>query len=121
MEFKKYFTLSEANKMLPLVKSIIKDILQTSARMKRIIINNPDDYLETKEFNLLKNELNKYLNELEELGCFYKDWNFTIGLVDFPAIIDGEEVFLCWRGDEEQIQYYHKMNENYSLRKPLFH
>lgn len=121
MKFKKYFTLSEANRMLPLIHSIVQDILLLSSQMKQLIIDNPNDYSKTDEFNHLKSELNKYLNELEELGCFYKDWNFTMGLVDFPAIIDGKEVFLCWRADEEQVQYYHRIDENYSSRKPLFY
>jgi hypothetical protein len=120
MKFKKYFTLSEANRMLPLIRSIVQDILLVASQMKQLIIDNPDHYSEINEFNHLKIELNKYLNELEELGCFYKDWNFTVGLVDFPAIIDGNEVFLCWRADEEQIQYYHLIDESYSSRKSLF-
>ena len=57
--------------------------------------------------------------ELEELGCEYKDWNFTIGLVDFPAIIEGREVLLCWRSDEEHITHYHGYLEGYAGRTIL--
>ena len=57
--------------------------------------------------------------ELEEIGCFYKDWNFTIGLVDFPAIIDGKEVLLCWRSDEDDILYYHGFEDGYAGRKEI--
>jgi hypothetical protein len=57
------------------------------------------------------------MEELEEIGCFYKDWNFSIGLVDFPAIINGEEVYLCWKTDEEKIIYYHRIHEGFSGRK----
>ena len=62
---------------------------------------------------------NALLDEFEQLGCFYKDWNFEFGLVDFPAIIDGEEVFLCWKSDEETLGWYHPVEEGFSARKAI--
>jgi len=62
-------------------------------------------------------QLNGFMAELEEIGCYYKDWNFSIGLVDFPAIIDGQEVFLCWRSDEDNVIYYHEIEAGYAGRK----
>ena len=59
------------------------------------------------------------ITELEELGCYYKDWNFSIGLVDFPSIIDGRKVLLCWRSDEEELQFYHGYEEGFAGRKPI--
>ena len=56
------------------------------------------------------------MKELEDLGGYYKDWNFEIGLVDFPAMIGGEEVFLCWRSDEKSVHWYHSMEEGYGGR-----
>ena len=67
----------------------------------------------------LVGELEDCMAELERLGCFYKDWNFSVGLVDFPALIDGEEVFLCWRTDEPVILHYHGIEDGYAGRRPL--
>jgi len=57
------------------------------------------------------------MRELEDIGCYYKDWNFSEGLVDFPAIIDGEEVYLCWKSNEDSIMYYHGINDGFRGRK----
>ena len=57
--------------------------------------------------------------ELEQVGCFYKDWNFTLGLVDFPAIIAGKEVLLCWRSDEPEVRFYHTQEDGYTGRRPI--
>jgi hypothetical protein len=59
------------------------------------------------------------MKELEEIGCSYKDWSFELGLVDFPSIIDGKEVLLCWRSDEESVKYYHGLLEGFAGRKPI--
>jgi len=64
-------------------------------------------------------EINSFMAELEEIGCFYKNWNFTIGLVDFPAVIGNKEVMLCWRSVEDDIRFYHDLDAGYSGRKPI--
>jgi len=113
----KYFTPDEANKTLPLVRKIVKDILNYSFELKTISDSIDGHVEDNKEAQHLISEIRGFMKELEEIGCFYKDWNFSIGLVDFPAIIDDEEVFLCWKSDEESVMYYHKMSEGFRGRK----
>ena len=98
MQTKKFFTPGEANNTLPLVKQIVGDILETGVKMKAIVEsigNDIDKIRENAEIDELSREIRSYMNELEEIGCFYKDWDFSLGLVDFPSIIDGEQVLLC--------------------------
>ncbi len=113
----KYFTQAEANLTLPLVKKIVKDILDTTKEI-RLKADDVNGVIENDpEIQKLASDVNGFIRELEEIGCFYKDWNFTIGLVDFPAVIEGEEVYLCWRSDEDEIKYYHSIQEGYAGRK----
>ena len=113
----KYFSPEEANKTLPLVRKIVKDILNYSFELKTISDSTGGNIEDNREAQHLISQIRGFMKELEDIGCFYKDWNFSIGLIDFPAIIDGEEVFLCWKSDEENIIYYHGMNEGYRGRK----
>ena len=119
--FSKIFTLEEANNSLPLVGRIVTDILSVGAEIrnslrdsgeKPTIVENYDPRTFTKE----QNQINHLMNELTEIGCFYKDWNFTLGLIDFPAVINNETVFLCWRSNESKILYYHKIESGYKGR-----
>ncbi|MCU0343709.1 MAG: DUF2203 domain-containing protein [Ignavibacterium sp.] len=113
----KYFTPAEARKTLPLVKNIVRDILLATREM-RLIAEEINDGLEDDiRIKKLANDVNGFLSELEEVGCYYKDTKFQIGLVDFPAMIEGEEVYLCWRSDEEDILYYHEVDAGYLGRK----
>ncbi|MBK8944812.1 MAG: DUF2203 domain-containing protein [Ignavibacteriae bacterium] len=113
----KYFTPEEANKTLPLVKKIVKDILDYSFELKTISDSVDGEIGNNTEAQNLIIEIHGFMNELEEIGCFYKDWNFNVGLVDFPAVINNEEVYLCWKSDEEKIIYYHGINEGFKGRK----
>jgi hypothetical protein len=118
----KYFTPYEAQKTLPLVKKIVKDILDTTKEM-RLIAEDVDGKIESgdtwNQIQKMVGEVNGFIQELEEIGCLYKDWNFKIGLVDFPSVIEGKDVYLCWRSDEDEIKFYHAVEEGYSGRKPI--
>jgi hypothetical protein len=114
----KYFTPGEAKRTLPLVRQIVKDILTTTREMRLLAEDLGGEDIE-KNPSIIKmaEQVQGFMQELEELGCYYRDWNFNIGLVDFPAIFDSKEVLLCWRSDEEDILYYHGTEDGYAGRK----
>ncbi len=114
--FPRYFKVQEAGQRLPLLRKIVQDILKKGTAL-RTLLQNSNVREKASECLTLQEEIEALMKELEDLGCFYKDWNFEIGLVDFPALIQGEEVFLCWRSDEKNIRWYHPVEEGYAGRK----
>ena len=116
--FQKFFTLQEANSELPHVKKIVAEILEKGKRLQSLLSDEPSDAL-NPQAEKIGEAIDRLMIELEEMGCFYKDWNFEIGLVDFPAIIDGREVLLCWRSDEAEILWYHGIEDGFAGRRPL--
>ena len=112
----KFFTLEEADKTLPLVKGIVADILKTGQAIRNLSVEmeKPED---DPEINRLMDQLDELFDEIEDLGCYYKDWNFTEGLVDFPAKVHDKDVMFCWRSDEEAIRYYHDSESGYAGRR----
>jgi hypothetical protein len=57
------------------------------------------------------------LERIQATGCVVKD--LDTGLLDFPAILKNEEVYLCWRLGEDRIRFYHRQDEGFSGRKPI--
>ena len=114
----KIFTLQQAIKTLPLIKKIVADILKTgqSIRDLSVEMEKPE---EDPEINRLMDQLDELFDEMEALGCFYKDWNFTVGLVDFPSKVNGKDVLLCWKSDEEEIGYYHDLETGFAGRRMI--
>ena len=114
----RFFTPAEAEAMLPLVKKIVEDILKTgqAIRAQSVKTEKPE---EDPEINRLMDQLDELFDELEDLGCTYRDWNFSEGLVDFPSMIKGEEVFLCWKSDEKSVLYYHDSESGFAGRKVI--
>jgi len=62
---------------------------------------------------LMKTNLEKILST----GCLVKD--LGVGLLDFPSMLNNEEVYLCWKLGEDRIRYYHRQDEGYAGRKPI--
>ena len=119
------YTPELANRALPLVRRIVDDILRVGPALRQAQADLVGAELEgakatsSPQIRALEAELGEYFEELEQLGCSYKSWNYELGLVDFPAVIDGREVFLCWRSDEETVSHYHSETEGYAGRRKV--
>lgn len=132
--FDKYFTPLEVEHLIPTLEQTIEKI-----RTLRKTLEAYDE-----EFSVLTNKINisgglrvnldqwsskrlqreavaaaiaEEAEALNRLGGVLKD--LKMGLVDFPALMENEEIFLCWKSGETQIQYWHRPTEGYANRKPL--
>jgi hypothetical protein len=69
------------------------------------------------ERNRLAEAIQSALERIHATGCVVKD--IEVGLLDFPARMNGEAVYLCWRLGEDRIRFYHSQDEGFSGRKPI--
>ena len=69
------------------------------------------------EHDRLAESVKDSLERIESTGCVVKD--LDIGLLDFPAILNDEEIYYCWKLGEDRIRFYHRQDEGLSGRKPL--
>ncbi len=134
---RKYYTLEEANRALPLVRVIVEDIVRQhrivsemkermsvvsrSAGRDRRRRQEPDVYAEEvahSEATLQaeRAKLQDYQEELEKLGVELKGPD---GLCDFPARRDGRDVYLCWRLGEPEVLFWHEINDGFLGRRSV--
>ncbi len=113
---KRLFTPMEAECTLPLVRRIVADILANGREIRRLSGRRDPD---KAHIFRLETTLKRNLKELDQIGCSYKDNGYEVGLVDFPSDIEGKPVLLCWRSDEERVEWYHGFEEGYSARKRI--
>jgi hypothetical protein len=129
---RKYFSVEEANKALPLVKAIVEDIVRQyqlvetlQRRVSRVLKERrrPSDDLYSEELSQTQAELEAedeklraYIEELNNLGLELKSED---GLCDFYSIMDGREVLLCWRLGEPEVMYWHELDSGFAGRQSL--
>jgi hypothetical protein len=122
------FTIEQANRMLPLVRRIVEDIVQDYARWREQVGvlevvaagrrgDSPADEAQKVEEDAqrLAADIERYVTELRELGVDFK--GFEQGLVDFPAEIDGRRVYLCWMLGEESVEHWHDVDAGFAGRQ----
>jgi hypothetical protein len=133
---KKYFTVEEANQSLPLVKVIVSDIVQLYAdihdRKQRLMrvrhtpgtVQRDEETVYSEELEQIEQELEKdvqrldgYVKEIQELGIELK--NFETGLIDFYSMMNGKEVYLCWKLGEPEVGFWHDLEAGFSGRQQL--
>ncbi|MGE4159146.1 MAG: DUF2203 domain-containing protein [Planctomycetota bacterium] len=112
------FTPAEANTLLPKIKPIVAHILAKAGEARSLMALGSSVAREARVEGL-EVEVRTAIESIEEMGCQFKDWNFQLGLVDFPARINGQDVLLCWRSDEPSVAHYHTHDGGYAGRKPI--
>jgi hypothetical protein len=116
------FTLAEANRSLPLVSRIVRDIVE--AHDKATQLQRKLENCTAKEATALQDRLDlalehlqEYVDELVGIGIELKD--YETGLIDFTARHQGRDVYLCWRLGEEKIDYWHELQAGFAGRQPV--
>lgn len=123
------FDVEEADRMLPLVRSIVRGMIEdwetrrnALGRLDALPSDRRDDDREparslNAEIDALTEKLVEAAEELSDLGVEFK--GIEEGLVDFPARLDGELVYLCWKYGEDRVRWWHPVDAGYAGRRPL--
>jgi hypothetical protein len=124
-QFKKHYTREEAESLLPQIREWLARLntLRTEAERadKRIssLMQSGDDIggeLVNRNIRTLA-DIQGIVSEFDQRSILIKD--IERGLIDFPAIIGGKEVFLCWENGEENIEFWHDLETGYGGREKI--
>ncbi len=122
----RYFTIDEANETLLMIKPLIKEIME----VRQVILDRQPEVWPviqkaagnggSKAASQMAFEferLDKLVHQIQDSGVLLKDIN--IGLLDFPSIKNGHEVYLCWKHGEDHIAFWHEIEAGYAGRQSL--
>jgi hypothetical protein len=128
------FTLQEAQVLLPVLKSLLKQAIDS----KKLIETIEAEFQELAQKIFLsggllveigrmasrraerdktEQRIKDVLAEIDATGVQVKD--LDIGLLDFPCMVDGKTILLCWKVGEDRITHWHGLEEGYAGRKPI--
>jgi hypothetical protein len=129
----RYFTLDEANEALVELRPLAEEMVAhrrelADAQGRRAALGaqvgtnggdlTPSDFAEAdEELEQSAAALAQCIERIQAAGVLIKD--LDQGLLDFPAVREGEEILLCWHVGEDEIRYWHGVEEGFAGRKPL--
>lgn len=129
---KKYFTLEEANALLPQLETMLRNLQEQKREIqlnhhrlqesKLALINAPNVnsdsfFSEEAELEFQLFSADQMLKQIHALGVEVKD--VDTGLCDFYSLYYGQEVYLCWRLGEPQIRFWHGTHEGFLGRREI--
>jgi hypothetical protein len=130
----KRFTHAEAQSLLPEVGRLLKDALSAKSEyqeaekaiqdfservmlMGGVVVDRDKALTARSRRDAAAGMLKTAVESVQETGCVVKD--LDIGLVDFPTMFKGVEVYLCWKLGEPAIEFWHGVDEGFRGRKPI--
>lgn len=127
---KDLFTLQQANALIPQLEILMSRLLQHRATLASAIgdlarstgvepesLTVPQILELRPQLRELMEEVQRLIEQVEGMGGEVK--GLDLGLVDFPAELNGEIVLLCWQYGEKEITHYHTLDGGFAGRKPL--
>ena len=121
-----YFTLQEANEALNIIRPLMDEV---QVIRQKILENQPEAWPAIERSagnggnralsNLVQDfeKLDALVHQIQDTGAQIKDIN--TGLLDFSALKNGREVYLCWQHGEDDIQYWHEIEAGFAGRQPI--
>ena len=123
--FKKHYTVDEAREMIPQLRLWLTELRQHQEKL--LTLDDRVGQLLATGADLggaLVNESVRQMAGVQKYLAYFRDLEIQIkdidrGLVDFPAVVAGREVFLCWEEDEDNIEFWHELDTGYAGRARL--
>ncbi|MDB6028610.1 MAG: hypothetical protein JWM68_4833 [Verrucomicrobiales bacterium] len=124
-QFKKHYTLEEARALLPKIREWFAHLDQCQETMAQV--EKRLSSLSSEGHDLGGETVDRWAKTLADMRTILHEFqsreiqvkDMERGLIDFPALREGREVFLCWEKDEEDIENWHDIDTGYSGREPL--
>ena len=128
----KFYTLQEANAMLPRLTTLLQELQTHGAQLSRIgtqqalirrKIGGNGHHVEQEDAELQRAE-RPIEQALQSALALLAEWDIELkdlarGLVDFPAMREGRQIFLCWELGEPEVAFWHETDTGYSSRQPV--
>lgn len=131
MKHDRQFTVEEANAALEELRPLVKQVLEIRHDLDALGFDLPSQSFvqepgsdDVERVDALLDDLESLLDEIHDSGALYKDPSFEKGTLDFPHRMTGEdgeteEVYLCWMEGEDEVGYWHPVDEGMRGRQPL--
>ncbi len=125
MNHERHFTVEEANAALDWIRPRLQELRTARDRLghreaheamtEAAQTNGGGEHGKTIGEGFL--EVRSLLGRFTDAGLVLRD--LDRGLVDFPAIRDGEEIYLCWQEGEDAVEHWHDLESGFTGREPL--
>ena len=119
-----FYDIDEANARIPVMRDVLTLLRDQLAELGRLRDESLSPDLDDAEARRIELRISGIVDQMHASVARIDAWSITLrdistGLIDFPALVNGRQVCLCWRLGEDEVRWWHELSAGFSGRLPL--
>ena len=119
-----FYGIDEANARIPVIRDVLTLLRDQLAELSRLRDESLSPDLDDAEVRRIELRISGIVDQMHASVARIDAWSITLrdigtGLIDFPALVNGRQVCLCWRLGEDEVAWWHELSAGFSGRLPL--
>jgi len=119
-----FYDIDEANARIPEVRDLLTLLRDERDELIRLRDRSQEPDVDEAERRRLHLRMQGIVDQMQAAVVRIDEWSITLrdiqsGLIDFPALVNGRQVCLCWRLGEDEVEWWHELADGFSGRKHL--
>ena len=119
-----FYDIDEANARIPQVRELLTQLRDERDALIRLRDRSQEPDADEEERRRIHLRMQGIVDQMQAAVVRIDDWSITLrdiqtGLIDFPALVNGRQVCLCWRLGEDEVEWWHELADGFAGRKHL--
>ena len=119
-----FYDIDEANARIPQVRDLLTQLRDERDALIRLRDRSQEPDADDEERRRIHLRMQGIVDQMQAAVVRIDDWSITLrdiqtGLIDFPALVNGRQVCLCWRLGEDEVEWWHELADGFAGRKHL--
>jgi hypothetical protein len=119
-----FYDIDAANARIPVVREVLTLLRDQLAELAHLREESLAPELEEADARRLELRISGIVDQMHASVARIDGWSITLrdigtGLIDFPALVNGRQVCLCWQLGEDEVEWWHEMSAGFAGRLPL--
>jgi len=119
-----FYDIDAANARLADLRELLTDLRDQRAELIRLRDRSNEDEVDEEERRRLRLRMQGIIDQMQAAVIRIDGWDITLrdiesGLIDFPALVNGRQVCLCWRLGEDEVGWWHELSSGFAGRREL--
>ena len=119
-----FYDIDEANARIPHVRELLTQLRDERDALIRLRDRSQEPDADEDERRRIHLRMQGIVDQMQAAVVRIDDWSITLrdiqsGLIDFPALVNGRQVCLCWQLGEDEVEWWHELADGFAGRKHL--
>jgi len=119
-----FYDIDEANARIPEMRDLLTMLREQREALIRLRNRSQEPEIDDEERRRIHLRMQGIVDQMQAAVARIDEWSITLrdiesGLIDFPALVNGRQVCLCWRLGEDDVEWWHELADGFAGRRRI--